>query len=177
MPKSFYRNNHKLPLLSRENMNKRLQIGVIGSSDCASDIKSIAEHVGALVAASGATLITGGMTGVMEAASRGAKSAGGLVVGILPGTSKSESNQYVDVAIPTEMGHARNAIIARSSDCLIAISGGFGTLSEIALACTMQKPVVTLASPWKIAGTFQADSATEAVDMALRLYRRDAELT
>ncbi len=153
-----------------------MQIGVIGSSDCDNDINSIAEHVGALVAASGATLITGGMTGVMEAASRGAKNAGGLVVGILPGASKLESNPYVDVAIPTEMGHARNAIIARSSDCLIAISGGFGTLSEIALARKMHKPVVTLASPWKIAGTFHADSAKEAVDMALRLYKCDEEL-
>ncbi|MGZ4903495.1 MAG: TIGR00725 family protein [Halobacteriota archaeon] len=150
-------------------MSNRLQVGVIGSSSCEGDTIRIAEHVGALVAAKGAILITGGMTGVMEAASRGAKKAGGLVVGILPGASKSESNPYVDVVIPTEMGHARNAIIARSSDCLIAIAGGFGTLSEVALALQMQRPVVTLTSPWKIAGTIEAHSAEDAVNAALSL--------
>ncbi len=158
-------------------MTNRLQIGIIGSSVCDNDIERIAERVGTLVAANGAILITGGMTGVMEAASRGAKSAGGLVIGILPGASKLESNPYVDVAIPTEMAHARNAIIARAADCLIAISGGFGTLSEIALALKIQKPVVTLASQWRIVGTLQVDSAKEAVDMALHLCRHNGETT
>lgn len=148
-----------------------LQVGIIGSSSCEGDVVLIAERVGELVATNGAILISGGRSGVMEAASRGAKSAGGLVVGILPGGSKSESNPYVDVVIPTEMGHARNAIIAHSSDCLIAIAGGFGTLSEVALALKIGKPVVTLASPWTITGTVEAHSAEEAVNMALSLCR------
>ncbi len=152
-------------------MSNHLQIGIVGSSNCEDRISRIAERTGVHVAARGAVLITGGMTGVMEAASRGAKSAGGLVVGILPGASKSESNPYVDVVILTEMGHARNAIIARSSDCLIAIAGGFGTLSEVALALKIQRPVVTLASQWNIAGTIEASSAEEAVDIALHLCR------
>lgn len=152
-------------------MSNHLQIGIVGSSSCEDRISRIAERAGVLVATKGAVLITGGMTGVMEAASRGAKSAGGLVVGILPGASKSESNPYVDVVILTEMGHARNAIIARSSDCLIAIAGGFGTLSEVALALKIQRPVVTLASQWNIAGTIEASSAEEAVDIALHLCR------
>ncbi len=150
-------------------MSNRLQVGVIGSSSCEDDITHIAERVGALVAVNEAILINGGGAGVMEAASRGAKTAGGLVVGILPGASKSESNPYVDVIITTEMGHARNAIIASSSDCLIAIAGGLGTLSEVALALKIERPVVTLASPWKIAGTIEAHSAEEAVSIALSL--------
>lgn len=156
-------------------MGNRLQVGVIGSSSCEGDVARIAERVGALVAANGAIIITGGRTGVMEAASRGAKTAGGLVVGILPGASKSDSNPFVDVIITTEMGHARNAIIARSSDCLIAIAGGFGTLSEVALALKIQRPVVTLVSQWKIAGTIEADSAEEAVSIALSLCACDEE--
>ncbi len=127
--------------------------------------------MGELVATAGATLISGARTGVMEAASRGAKKAGGLVVGILPGAVKSESNPYVDVIILTEMGHARNVIIANSSDCLIAVAGGFGTLSEIALALKTGKPVVTLSSQWTITGTIEAHAPEDAVKMALSLCR------
>ncbi len=157
-------------------MGNRLQIGVIGSSSCEGDITHIAEHVGALIAATGAITITGGRTGVMEAVSRGAKKAGGLVIGILPGASKAEANPYVDVVITTEMGHARNAIIARSSDCLIAIAGGFGTLSEVALALKIRRPVITLTSPWNITGTIEASSAEEAVKTALSLCRCGEEI-
>jgi hypothetical protein len=105
----------------------------------------------------------------MEAAARGAKAEGGLTVGILSGPAKTEANPFIDVEIPTDMGYARNAIIARAADCLIAIAGEFGTLSEIALALQMSKPVVTLASKWKIEGTVQAESPEAAVEMALRL--------
>ncbi len=156
-------------------MSNRLQVGVVGSSSCEDDTVRIAENVGALLASNGAILITGGRSGVMEAASRGAKNAGGLVVGILPGASKSESNPYVDVVICTEMGHARNVIIARSSDCLIAIAGGFGTLSEVALALKVQKPVVMLTSPWKIAGAIEVHTAEEAVITALTLSGREGD--
>ncbi|MGZ4915052.1 MAG: TIGR00725 family protein [Halobacteriota archaeon] len=153
-------------------MSDHLQVGVIGSSSCDDDISHIAERVGTLVAANKAVLITDGRTGVMEAASRGAKKAGGLVVGILPGASKWESNPYVDITIPTDMGHARNAIIARSCDCLIAIAGGFGTLSEVAIGLKIQRPVVVLASAWKIPGTIEVCSAEEAVNTALSLCGR-----
>ncbi len=105
----------------------------------------------------------------MEAAARGAKAAGGLTVGILPGPSKTDANPFIDVKIPTDMGHARNAIIARAADCLIAIAGEYGTLSEIALALQMVKPVVILASKWEIEGTIVADTPETAVETALRL--------
>jgi uncharacterized protein (TIGR00725 family) len=143
-----------------------LQIGIIGSRSCSNEIASIAERTGSLIASHEAILICGGRGGVMEAAARGAQAAGGLTVGILPGPSKTEANPFVDIKIPTDMGHARNAIIARAADCLIAIAGEYGTLSEIALALQMAKPVVTLASKWKIEGTILANSAVET---ALRL--------
>jgi uncharacterized protein (TIGR00725 family) len=147
----------------------KIQIGVIGSTVCSNRIAEIAERTGFLIALSGAILVCGGKTGVMEAASRGAKAAGGITVGVLPGSSKKEANPYTDVTIVTEMGHARNAIIARSSDCIIGISGGYGTLSEIALALKMDKPVITLASQWTIEGTIKATAPEEAVQNAIKL--------
>jgi uncharacterized protein (TIGR00725 family) len=150
-------------------VTSRPQVGIIGSRSCSSEIASIAERTGRLIASREAVLICGGMTGVMEAAARGAKAEGGLTVGILPGPAKTEANPFIDVKIPTDMGYARNAIIARAADCLIAIAGEFGTLSEIALALQMSKPVITLASKWKIEGTIQANSPEAAVEMALRL--------
>ena len=149
------------------NMNK-IQIGIIGSTACSSQISDIAERTGFLIAQSGSILICGGRTGVMEAASKGAKAAGGMTVGVLPGASKEDANSYTDVKIVTEMGHARNAIIARSSDCIIGIAGGYGTLSEIALALKMGKPVITLASQWAIEGTIKAATPEDAVEYALR---------
>lgn len=145
------------------------QIGIIGSRSCSREIASIAERTGSLIASREAILICGGREGVMEAAARGAQAAGGLTVGILPGPSKTEANPFIDIKIPTDVGHARNAIIARAADCLIAIAGEYGTLSEIALALQMAKPVVTLASKWKIEGTVLADSPETAVETALRL--------
>jgi uncharacterized protein (TIGR00725 family) len=143
------------------------QIAIIGSRNCSSEIMNIAEQTGGLIALHKAILICGGKEGVMEAAARGAKAAGGTTVGILPGPSKREANPYIDIKIPTDMGHARNAIIARTADCLIAIAGEYGTLSEIALALQMGKPVVTLASKWKIDGTVFASSPDIAVEKAL----------
>lgn len=154
-------------------MTNCLQIGIIGGKSCSSAVARIAERTGRLLASRGAILICGGREGVMEAAARGAQGAGGLTIGILPGPTKAEANPFVDVKIPTDMGYARNAIIARAADSLIAIAGEFGTLSEIALALQMGKPVVTLASKWKIEGTVQVDSPEAAVDTALRMCREN----
>jgi hypothetical protein len=148
-------------------MSKDLkQIGVIGAGDCSPKMVSLAEDVGRRIALKGAALITGGLGGVMEAASRGAKSAGGLTIGILPGCSRREANDYVDIAIVTGLSHARNVLVVRSSDIVISIAGGFGTLSEIAFALKMGKPVVGLKTWDKIPGVFQAEGAEEAVAQA-----------
>ncbi len=121
-----------------------LQIGVIGAVSCPVQIANIAEKVGQYIAQNNAVLVCGGMGGVMEAACRGAKDAGGTTIGILPTEDKNSANHYVDIVIPTDMGHARNIIIVRSSDVIIAISGGYGTLSEIAIAHRLNVPVIGL---------------------------------
>jgi uncharacterized protein (TIGR00725 family) len=131
-------------------------IAVIGAASCDEGIASQAREVGLEIARRGAILICGGRGGVMAAACQGAKAAGGLTVGILPGDDRSEANPYVDVAIATGLGEARNAIVARAADAVIAISGGYGTLSEIGLALKMAKPVIGL-------GTWRLDHSAQSV--------------
>ncbi|MFQ5974798.1 MAG: TIGR00725 family protein [Candidatus Hydrothermarchaeales archaeon] len=121
-----------------------LQIGVIGSSSADEELYKIAETVGEEIARAGCILVCGGLTGVMEAAAKGAKKIGGLTIGILPGLHKEEANRYIDVKVVTAMSHARNAIIARTADVLIAIGGELGTLSEISLGLKIGKPVIIL---------------------------------
>jgi uncharacterized protein (TIGR00725 family) len=122
---------------------KRL-IAVVGGSTCTPDEARIAEEVGRLIAARGAILVCGGLGGVMEAACRGARGAGGLTVGILPGDDARDANAFVDVPLATGMGEMRNALIVRVVAGAIAIGGGWGTLSEIALAQRAGTPVVGL---------------------------------
>nr|WP_321497660.1 TIGR00725 family protein [uncultured Methanolobus sp.] len=144
-----------------------IQIGVIGAGSCDRELELLAEEVGAEIARNGALLICGGHGGVMEASAKGAKKESGTTVGILPDESRKSANPFIDIAIVTEMGHARNVIIARSADALIAVGGEYGTLSEIAHSLKMGKTVVTLNSKWEIEGTFRANSPKEAVRIAL----------
>lgn len=124
-------------------------IAVVGAAVCSAEEKKAALEVGALIARGGGVVVCGGGCGVMEAASAGAHEAGGLVLGILPGNSSHEGNRYLSLSIATGLGEARNAIIARTADVLIAIGGEFGTLSEIALALKMNKPVIGLKT-WQL---------------------------
>jgi hypothetical protein len=119
-------------------------IAVIGGSTATAQEASWAEGVGRALAEAGGVLVCGGYGGVMEAACRGAKEAGGLTIGILSGFDVSEANPYVDVAIVTGMGDARNAIIARTARAAIAVGGSYGTLSEIGLALASGAPVIGL---------------------------------
>jgi uncharacterized protein (TIGR00725 family) len=106
--------------------------------------------------------VTGGRTGVMEAASKGAREAGGTTLGILPGADRREANDWVSVAVPTGMGEARNALVVRAADGLVAVGGAWGTLSEIAFARKTGKPVVGVAS-WDLDGVERFETAAEAV--------------
>ncbi len=144
-------------------------ISVIGAGSCNKDIYDIAEQVGKLIAQKGATLITGGLGGVMEAASKGAQEAGGTTVGILPGFNSEEANRYVTIPIATGLSHARNIIIARSGDAVIAVSGEYGTLSEIAIALKLGKPVVGINTWENVEGLIKADTPEEAVNKAFEL--------
>ncbi len=123
-------------------MTKKKIIGIIGAGSCDDRIYSIAEEMGRKIAESGAVLICGGLGGVMEAAAKGANGAGGLTIGILPGFDKADANLYIDIPIVTGLSHARNVLVVRSSDIVIAIAGGYGTLSEIALSLKMGKTVI-----------------------------------
>lgn len=145
----------------------RPHVGVIGASDCDETTAGQAEEVGRLIAERGAVLVSGGRTGVMEAACRGAQQAGGLTVGILPDADRGAANAFVDVAIATGLGEVRNLVIIRTSDVLIAIAGSHGTLSEIGFALRMGKTVVGLNS-WDIRGVVPAGSPAEAVELAFR---------
>jgi len=124
-------------------------IGVIGGSAPTAEEATAAEAVGRALAEGGAILICGGRGGVMAAACRGAKSGGGLTIGILPGTHRGQANPYVDIPIVTGIGEARNAIITRTAQAVIAIGGSYGTLSEIAFALAFGVPVVGLGT-WKM---------------------------
>jgi len=148
-------------------LNQRLQIGVIGAGTCSPKTAAVAYEAGGLLARSNAVLVCGGLGGVMEAACQGARDAGGTTVGILPGFDTLDANPYVDIAIPTGLSHARNALVVRASMALIAIEGLYGTLSEIALALKLGKPVIGLHT-WNISNDIvQAANAAEAVAQAL----------
>jgi len=134
-----------------EGQRVRRSLGVIGGGECDAETYEIARTVGAAIAARGFLLVCGGLAGVMEAACRGAQEAGGVTLGILPGTEKGDANPFVDIAVPTGLGHARNVLVVNSSDALIAIGGGAGTLSEIALGLKTGKPVVGIRT-WPLPG-------------------------
>jgi len=144
-------------------------ISVIGAGSCDKKTYVIAEDVGRLVAQSNSILITGGLGGVMEAASKGAKEAGGTVVGILPGFSNKDANAYVTVPVTTGLSHARNVIVVRSADAVIAVAGEYGTLSEIAIALKLGKPVIGINTWENIKGVVKADNAEDAVIKAFEL--------
>jgi uncharacterized protein (TIGR00725 family) len=141
-------------------------VAVIGPGDAAPAELAVAEEVGARLVDLGATVVTGGLGGVMEAASRGAKSRRGLTIGLLPGLDRSEANGWVDVAIATGLGEIRNALIVRTSDALVAIGGGAGTLSEIGFALKLGRPVIGIGT-FEVEGVVQVASAAEAAALAL----------
>ena len=148
-------------------------MAVVGSGSATAEELAVALDLGRRLASAGAVVVCGGLGGVMEAACRGAKDAGGTTVGILPGTDRAAANPYVDVAIPTGMGEARNALVVRAADSVVAVGGEFGTLSEVALALKTGRPVIGVGS-WELAkdgrpvpAIRSAASAEEAAVLAL----------
>jgi len=140
-------------------------LAVIGAGIADEQILKIAEEVGRLIARRKAILLCGGLSGVMEAAARGAKSEGGVTIGILPQNNKKETNPYIDVPVVTGFGEGRNVIIVRTADALIAVGGEYGTLSEIAFGLKMGKPVIGI-NTWDIKGIIKANNAEDAVNKA-----------
>ena len=148
-----------------------------GPAIAPAEILALAEQVGAALAQRCAVLICGGLGGVMEAAAHGARAAGGLTVGILPGASAEDANPFIDIPVVTDLGEARNALVVRSADAIIAIAGAYGTLSEIALALKMNVPVIGLGT-WQLRAPdgsvppiVAVQSADQAVQKAFEVIR------
>lgn len=149
-------------------MTERVLIGVVGSGEEDPELSRIAEELGAQIAGRGAVLVNGGLGGVMLASAKGSKRAGGLTVGILPGRDVKEANPYIDIPIPTGMGEMRNALVVRASMGVIAVGGGYGTLSEIAFALKTGKPVVGINS-WEVSEDIvRAEDPAQAVELILK---------
>ena len=139
-------------------MNKKKFIAVIGGSECSSQEAELAEEVGRELARQGVILVCGGLGGIMAAACKGASSAGGVTIGILPGGSRQAANPYVQIPIVTNLGEARNVVLVKSAEAVIAIGGGYGTLSEIGHALRNGLPVVGL-NTWSLSRNGQPDNS------------------
>ena len=139
-----------------------------GRDDAPDTVLAAAEQLGAGAAERGWIVVTGGMGGAMEAACRGAKSRRGRTVGLLPGLDRSAANGWVDIALPTGLGELRNGLVVRAADAVLAVGGGHGTLSEVALALKLGRPVVGLAT-WDVHGIEQAASPDDAIQRVARL--------
>jgi uncharacterized protein (TIGR00725 family) len=167
---------YNLPYQLRKIMkNRQVFIGVIGGSEVSPQAAKLAEEVGREIGRRGAVLVCGGLSGVMEAACKGANEAGGLTIGILPGESRWEANPYVKIPIVTGIGHARNLAVVKSSQAVIAIDGSYGTLTEIGHALQSNIPVIGLGT-WEISMDRKADNniiiaknPKEAVDKAMEM--------
>jgi hypothetical protein len=147
-------------------MRQRI-IGVIGGGTVTDTDYEIGRQVGRLIAEAGAVLVCGGLGGIMEAACRGAFEAGGQTLGLLPGPEAEQANRWVSLAVPTNLGHARNVIIAHTAEALIAVRGEYGTLSEMAIGLKLGKPVAALGSWPGLPGVSYAADPAEAVAMVL----------
>jgi len=143
-----------------------IYVAVIGGGEAGPEVAHLAREVGREVARRGAVLLCGGLGGVMAAAAQGAREAGGVSLGILPDPDRSRANPYLTFAVATNLGHARNLVIVHSADALIAVDGGYGTVSEAALALKLGKPVIALQVSWDLPGLKRAPTPQEAVNLA-----------
>jgi uncharacterized protein (TIGR00725 family) len=148
-------------------VSRTAYIGVVGPGEASEAELASAEEVGAGLASLGAVVVTGGLGGVMEAACRGARSRRGRTLGILPGEDREAANGWVEIAVATGLGELRNGLIVRACDALVAVGGGHGTLSEVALALKLGRPVVGLGT-WAVHGVDEVTTPAEAVERVAR---------
>ena len=150
-----------MEFLSGRIMKQKPTISVIGGHEIDSKGEKLAYQVGSFIAQVGAVLVCGGLNGVMSAAARGAKEAGGLTIGLLPGKDKKDANPYIDIALPTTIGFARNAMVACCADIIVALPGSYGTSCEISYGMVYGRPVIDLGN-WKVKGTIPARNYAQA---------------
>ena len=151
---------------------QKITISVIGGSSISSKVEDLAESVGKMIAELGCVLVCGGLGGAMEAAAMGAKKAGGMTIGILPGKDKSDANSYIDISLPTSIGYARNTIVACSADIIVALPGSFGTNSEICYGLVYGRPVIDLGN-WNIEGMIDVKNVAEAEEKIKKLIKEN----
>jgi uncharacterized protein (TIGR00725 family) len=152
-------------------MSRVPYVAVVGPGEASSQELWLAEEIGAGLASLGAVVVTGGLGGVMEAACRGARSRRGRTLGILPGEDREAANGWVEIVVATGLGELRNGLVVRASDALVAVGGGHGTLSEVAFALKLGRPVVGLGT-WAVHGVDEVSTAGEAVDRIARVLAR-----
>lgn len=140
---------------------QKVIISVIGGHKIDNKVEQIAHEIGNIIGKIGAILVCGGLDGAMEAAARGAKEAGGLTIGLLPGTSKSDANRYIDIALPTSIGYARNVIVACCADIIVALPGSHGTSCEISYGLVYKRPIIDLGN-WNREGMIKVGGVEEA---------------
>jgi uncharacterized protein (TIGR00725 family) len=146
----------------------QIYLAVIGGGEASENVLVKAHEVGREIASRGVVLLCGGLGGVMQAAAKGAHEAGGVTIGILPGPDRRAANPFLTYSLVTNLGHARNIVIAHSADGLIAVDGSYGTISEAAIALKLGKPVVGLATEWYLEGMQKASTPKEAVHLVLQ---------
>lgn len=154
---------------AKQSGRRKPVIAVIGAGKCSKKMRDAAADVGRYVAEHGGIIVCGGLGGIMEGAARGAKEAGGLAIGILPGDTNADANEFVDIVIPTGMGEARNILVVRAADAVVAFPGKYGTLTEMAFARLFEKPLVSVQA-WKLGEeVIQVEEPVEAAKLAMEL--------
>lgn len=154
-------------------LNRKPVIAVVGAGKCSKKLRDMAAEVGKYVAENGGIIVCGGLGGIMEGAARGAKEAGGVTIGILPSDDKNDANEYIDYIIPSGFGEARNLLVIRTADALVAFPGKFGTLSEMAFAMQAKKPVISV-NAWKLGEDIKtAETPLEAAELAMKLAQEE----
>jgi len=141
--------------------NQKITISVIGGHKISGEVEHLAHRLGSIIANVGAVLVCGGLDGAMKAVAKGCKEAGGMTIGLLPGTDKADANEYIDIALPTTIGYARNAMVACAADILIALPGSHGTSSEISYGFVYKRPIIDLGD-WNREGMIKVKDVQEA---------------
>jgi hypothetical protein len=140
---------------------QKITVSVIGGHNISHEVEQIAHEVGRIVAEVGAVLVCGGLDGAMTAVAKGVKEAGGTTIGILPGNNKEDANEYIDIALPSSIGYARNAMIACSADIIVALPGSHGTSSEISYGIVYKRPIIDLGN-WNLKEMIKVNNVLEA---------------
>ena len=150
---------------------QKITISVVGGSTIGTSVEDLAEKVGTMIAELDCIMVCGGLGGAMEAAAKGAKKAGGITIGILPGKEKDDANPHIDIALPTSIGYARNTIVACSADIIVALPGSYGTNSEICYGLVYNRPVIDLGS-WNIDGMIDTKNLEDAREKIKKIIKK-----